>query len=312
MKFKLLNIMLVAPFLAVAASHASDPLVVEKASALNSSAAPLIFADTYVSVGASAELNGNVLATTYLVAGATTKATGHIQTGTAVTLGASTHVGGEINSATAITLGASSKVFGRACFGTALTQGASSEYDEASCDGIVEMTYDRGILLTEKGDLSNLALLNGSNSTELESFVSQDIALNPSSDSPIINTAAYSTSDGTKDVNLYDATSLTTGENVTITLERDQHFVFNITDMVSLGAGTQIKFADGTTDNTGTVTWNIGGYTSLGTDAKMEGKVLSSGYVSTGVRSEVCGGLFSADSYVTVGASAKVGTCTFD
>jgi predicted acyltransferase (DUF342 family) len=306
MKFKLLNIMLVAPFLTVAASHASDPLVVEEASALNSSAAPLIFADTYVSVGASAELNGNVLATTYLVAGATTKATGHIQTGTAVTLGASTHVGGEINSDTAITLGASSKVFGRACFGTALTQGASSEYDEASCDGIVEMTYDRDLLLTEKEGLSDLAFPDGYNSAELESFVSQDIALNPTLDS--ISPATYNFNS----VYLYDATSLTTGENVTITLERNQHFVFNITDMVSLGAGTQIKFADGTSTNTGTVTWNIGGYTSLGTDAKMEGKVLSSGYVSTGVRSEVCGGLFSADSYVTVGASAKVGTCTFD
>ena len=79
--------------------------------------------------------------------------------------------------------------------------------------------------------------------------------------------------------------------------------------MISLGAGTQINFADG---SNGSVTWNIGGYTSLGTDAKMVGNVLSSGYVSTGVRSEVCGGLFSADSYVTVGASAKVGTCTFD
>jgi hypothetical protein len=311
--------MLVAPFLTVAASHASDPLVVEEASALNSSAAPLIFADTYVSVGASAELNGNVLATTYLVAGATTKATGHIQTGTAVTLGASTHVGGEINSATAITLGASSKVFGRACFGTALTQGASSEYNHASCDGIVTMDYNRDNLITEQGNLSVLASTDGTNSTELESFVSQDIALTPTLASPNITSVAYTTtSAGTKDVYLYDATSLTTGENVTITLERNQHFVFNITDMVSLGAGTQIKFADDASGNynaatnTGTVTWNIGGYTSLGTDAKMEGKVLSSGYVSTGVRSEVCGGLFSADSYVTVGASAKVGTCTFE
>jgi hypothetical protein len=211
-------------------------------------------------------------------------------------------VGGEINSATAITLGASSVVTGRACFGTALTQGASSEYNVASCDGIVEMTYNRGLLLTEKGLLRDLTDINHSN--ELESFVSQDKTLDPSGDS------AYCSSTGNAYV--YDATSLTTGENVTITLERNQHFVFNITDMVSLGAGTQIKFADGTADNTGTVTWNIGGYTSLGTDAKMEGKVLSSGYVSTGVRSEVCGGLFSADSYVTVGASAKVGTCTFD
>jgi hypothetical protein len=233
-------------------------------------------------------------------------------------------VGGEINSATAITLGASSVVNGRACFGTALTQGASSTYDDTACDSsgtlsaIVTMTYNRGLLLDEKGDLRDLASTDGSNSTELESFVSQDIALTPTSASPYITTAPYTPSSVTKDVYLYDATSLTTGENVTITLERNQHFVFNITDMVSLGAGTQIKFADGAggtydaANNTGTVTWNIGGYTSLGTDAKMEGKVLSSGYVSTGVRSEVCGGLFSADSYVTVGASAKVGTCTFD
>ncbi len=258
MKFKLLNIMLVAPFLTVAASHANAPLVA--ADALVANDVPLIFGDTYVSVGASAELNGNVLATTYLVAGATTTVTGHIQTGTAVTLGASTHVGGEIKSDTAITLGASSVVTGRACFGTALTQGASSTYDDTACDSsgfpsaIVTMTYNRGLLLDEKGDLRDLASSDGSNSTELESFVSQDIALTPTSASPYITTAPYTPSSVTKDVYLYDATSLTTGENVTITLERDQHFVFNITDMVSLGAGTQIKFADGTGTNTGTVT----------------------------------------------------------
>ena len=297
MKFKLLNIMLVAPFLTVAASHANAPLVA--ADALVANDVPLIFGDTYVSVGASAELNGNVLATTYLVAGATTTVTGHIQTGTAVTLGASTHVGGEIKSDTAITLGASSVVTGRACFGTALTQGASSEYDHADCGGIVVMTYNRDQLLTEKGLLSGKTDINSSN--ELESFVSQYKTLDPIYDS------AYSPDSGITYV--YDANSLSTGEDVTITLEGDHKVVFNITDMLSLGAGTQIKFADG---STGSVTWNIGGYTSLGTDAKMEGKVLSSGYVSTGVRSEVCGGLFSADSYVTVGASAKVGTCTFD
>lgn len=55
MKFKLLNIMLVAPFLAVAASHASDPLAA--VNALKTTDVPLIFGDTYVSVGASAELH---------------------------------------------------------------------------------------------------------------------------------------------------------------------------------------------------------------------------------------------------------------
>lgn len=300
MKFKFLTIMLVAPFLAVATSHASEPL--PSTAVLKTTDVPLIFGDTYVSVGASAELHGDVLASTYLVAGATTDVTGHIQTGTAVTLGASSRVGGEINSDTAITLGASSIVNGRACFGTALTQGASAIYDESSCGDIKTMTYNRDELVAEKDGLSALTNLDDSN--VLESFISQDLTLNP--------VHGLVASVGNLGVTyVYDATSLTTGENVTITLTDGVNYVFNIADMMSLGAGTQIKFSGDNAANH-TVKWNIGGYTSLGTDAKIEGKVLSSGYVSTGVRSEVCKGLFSANSYVTVGASAKVGTCDFD
>ena len=300
MKFKLLNIMLIAPFLAVAASHASDPL--PSVEALKTTDAPLIFADTYVSVGESAELNGNVLASTYLVAGASTDVTGHIQTGTAVTLGASSRVGGEINSATAITLGASSIVNGRACFGTALTQGAGALYNQKiSCPGPVPMDYDRDELINKKSALSNIIVQGVSDSNTLESFISQDKDLEP------IEIVEYNS----RLTAVYDATSLTTGENVTITLTEGYDYVFNITNMISLGAGTQIKFSGKNPDHN-TVTWNIGGYTSLGTDTKMEGNVLSSGYVSTGVRSEVCGGLFSANSYVTVGASARVGICDFN
>ncbi|MFT4614866.1 MAG: hypothetical protein ACI9NT_002017, partial [Bacteroidia bacterium] len=101
---------------------------------------------------------------------------------------------------------------------------------------------------------------------------------------------------------VYNASSLTTGAGITLTLEGAHHFVFNIADMLSIGAGTIMEVDS----NVLSVTWNMGGYASVGAQAQMVGTVYAKGYVSTGVDSVMNGGLYSATSYVTIGASGEV------
>jgi hypothetical protein len=91
--------------------------------------------------------------------------------------------------------------------------------------------------------------------------------------------------------------------------------------MPVLGAGTKIVFDD---SSTGSVIWNTGGYAPIGAEAEIEGTALASGYVTAGMGAKVtgadtnsytssqslCGGLFSATSYVTIGASSIVSCAT--
>jgi hypothetical protein len=71
---------------------------------------------------------------------------------------------------------------------------------------------------------------------------------------------------------------------------------------LSIGAGTIMAVSS----NVLSVTWNMGGYASVGAQAQMVGTVYAKGYVSTGVNSVMKGGLYSATSYVTIGASGEV------
>jgi len=270
---------------------------------------PLIFGHTYISTGASAEVYGDIVANTYLVTGADAMVEGNIQTGTAVTTGANAAVYGDIKASTAITLGASTVVDGTVCYYTTLTQGAGSTSGGFDCS-VSTMTYNRDQVIAAQDSYNALTAGLTGVSNHLEPTMPLSVTLNPYDDNATII--------GTHTV-VYDAVSLTTTAGITITLNGDYDWVFNITDMLSLGAGTKIVLADG---SFGSVTWNIGGYASIGAHAEIVGTILANGYISTGESSKVtaagdysvssdpsqsyCGGLFSATSYVTIGANSTV------
>lgn len=319
-KSTLINVMLVSPFLTSFVSQANaEPML-----------PPLIFSNTYITAGENAKLHGDIKAITYFVAGANVQLgkaaigdelaiSGDIQTGTAVTTGAGSIVTGNIRASTAITLGAAtilgtvSDDDGGACAGTALNLGAAVTYNAGfACDASSPaiMTYNRTDLVNAKGSYSNITNLGGKPNV-LASTISVHTTLDPEGSEYLADVL----DDNGLPTYVYNATSLTTGAGIDIILKGDVNWVFNIDSMLSLGAGSEI-ILDG---DTGSVTWNVGGYTSLGAHAKLVGIVLSNGYVSTGASSIVtgapstsgdyCGGLFSANSYVTVGALGTVGGC---
>jgi hypothetical protein len=257
---------------------------------------PLVFGTTYVSAGADAIFGGDIVANTYLVAGASTTVTGSIQTGTAITLGADSTVSDETDSGTATTLGATAAVTGNANHLTAFTLGAGASVASTSSDASA-MTYNSGQVDYEQGRYNLLTAPNSSDRNVLESAVPSDMTL------PSPGAKKHLDLDGT-DTNtyVYNASSLTTGAGITLTLEGAHHFVFNIADMLSIGAGTIMEVDS----NVLSVTWNMGGYASVGAQAQMVGTIYAKGYVSTGVDSVMNGGLYSATSYVTIGASGEV------
>jgi hypothetical protein len=286
---------------------------------------PLVFGNTYVSSGANAEVGGDIVANTYLVVGAGSAVNGNIQTGTAITFGAGSTVGTagtdikNTLSGTATTLGASTVVSGSATYGTAFTLGAGAivHYGEAPGAAPV-MPYESGQVNVAQNHYNLFTATDPNNRNVLATTMPSDVTLDPSS--------FGTTTDGTTVV--YNAASLTTGAGITLTLTGGYDYIFNIADMLSLGAGTIIVMTDCSDfgsvcgSGSGSVTWNMGGYASVGAHAEMIGAVFAGGYISTGVDSEISGanapstlgmyeasysgGLFSATSYVTIGAGGKV------
>jgi hypothetical protein len=278
--------------------------------------APLVFGATYVSAGAEAEFGGDIVATTYFVGGAVTGVTGNILAGTAITLGA-TSTSLSTSSGTATTLGAGVVVSGNANYGTALTLGASASSGE-STNGPQIMSYASSQVTTARGGFSNLdadPLAPAINldwvTNHLISTMDVDTTLAPQSGNDYHGVDGYGMEQGTKVLLLdgtvvYNLASLTTGADVTLTLTCGLDYVFNIADMLSLGAGSKIEMSDINGEacfTSNSVTWNLGGYASAGEDTVMIGDVLANGYISTGVNSTMNGKLHSETSYVTIGAS---------
>jgi hypothetical protein len=268
---------------------------------------PLVFGQTYVSAGANATFGGNIVATTYFVGGAETKVDGSIQSGTAITLGAGSQVlnYNHTESGTATTLGASVEFLGTAYHGTVFTLGAGNSV--VSQPRTQETLHYNGGLVEKKQEFYKVLTPALNDQNVLASTMTSDITLDPDN-----NYATIQYIDDVGYVVVYNLDSLTTSAGIKLTLTAGFHYVFNIADMLSLGAGTTIEMSENECYEEGTcsVTWNLGGYASVGAEANMIGTVFAYGYISTGVDSVVTGGLYSATSYVTIGASGTVNGVT--
>jgi hypothetical protein len=285
---------------------------------------PLIFGNTYISTGANAGIDGDILANAYLVVGATSNITGRIQTGTAVTTGATSDITGTIKADAAITLGASTKVDGDVCHGAALTLGAGAVVNgDDDCNNVPAMTFANTDVIAAQDSYNALTAADVVNRNQLNPQMPADLTLNPMDG--LTSLTSVSTGGPTGMTVVYNATSLTTTAGITLTLDGTYDWVFNITDMLSFGAGTKVVLTDG---SDGSITWNVGGYASIGEGAEILGTIFANGYISTGLGAKVtgagspsvsvepsqsyCGGLLSATSYVTIGASGTVDHCGDD
>jgi hypothetical protein len=233
---------------------------------------PLVFANNYVSTGAGAQAYGDIQSNNYVTTGADSSVTGNIQTAAAATLGANAIVGGILGGA-AVTFGANAYMSGTA-------------------------------LHTELSEFRNQRVIEVQ---EAYKEISANKLLAPTI---TVNT--------TFRPGVYSAASLTTTAGITIQLDANYQsgdWIFNITDILSFGANTTIELINPVAEGEGNnrIIWNSGGYTSVGAGAEIKGTILAHTYVSTGAGSTLtgadsCGGIFSATSYVSIGAFSKVGS----
>jgi hypothetical protein len=281
-----------------------------------------VIAGTYVTAGAGATIGGAVLAGTYMTAGAGVTIEGNTAAVTATTFGAGSVVAipadpadaVRVRSGTATTLGANATVTNNVgtpvLSGTAITLGAG-----ASVPGGIK-SNDPNIA----ADLAKIAAAAKTDIVGAQGFLggtrSDDIPHIPG------NIAANKTlTAGTYAI----PGLLTVAANTIITLDaggEDSVFQFNISSYLTFGAGSKVQVIN-TTDNTVTpdrdvsvtVIWNVtGGHVALGAGAEIVGDIFAKGYVSTGADSTVsgpgntCGGaVYSATSYISVGAGATLG-----
>jgi hypothetical protein len=100
---------------------------------------------------------------------------------------------------------------------------------------------------------------------------------------------------------------LSVSAGTTITLDAEDKagvFIFNISSLLSFGAGVNVVMINDTEDTR--VIWNINDtYISVGANANVIGDLLAKTYVSTGENSTV-GGAYSITSYVTLGAGSEI------
>jgi hypothetical protein len=234
---------------------------------------PLVFANDYVSAGAGAKVIGDIKANNYVTTGANSSVIGLIETGAAVTLGANANVG-DVSDDAAVIFGANAYLSGTAFY----TEPSKFRYQEV----VRAQSEFKAMGKEEK----------------------------------VIPLAPTITTSRDLDPGFYSAASLATTAGITIQLNaHDQpgNWIFNITDILSFGANTKIELINPDPEGTNRIIWNSGGYTAVGAGAQIKGTILAHTYVSTGAGSTLtgvdsCGGIFSATSYVSIGADSVVGS----
>jgi hypothetical protein len=265
-----------------------------------------VFANSYVTGGATSTINGDVLSGLYLTTGAFATINGDTACAAATTLGASAIVNGTVMSGSATTLGASALVDGAVVSGTTTTFGASAEaVGGSTINGpALTVSLEQIDVFLAQGTLSSLP----GQITVPPGNIATDVTFTP----------------GVYEVN--GLLTFTAGVTITLDAENkpDAEFIFNISNYMAFGAGVDVVVVNGTPSTR--VIWNAtGGYISVGAHANIIGTVMAHGYVSTGAYStlsgvfgifveddeffDACGGaVYSATSYVSVGAGATVGT----
>ncbi|MFT5201418.1 MAG: hypothetical protein ACI9C1_000793 [Candidatus Aldehydirespiratoraceae bacterium] len=265
-----------------------------------------VYATSYVSAGATATIEGDVLAGLYLTTGAGSTINGDAAAVGATTLGAAASAV-DICSEGATTLGATATVTGTVHSGGAFTAGALADIDEDDVNvgsicvppPAASAAAFKGDLVTARTAVAGLAptIPPATNPGPLPGSIASDVTYTPG---------------------VYDVSGLLTiAAGVTITLDTegasDAEFIFNISSYLAVGAGVNVEVLGADADTS--VVWNVGsGYVTVGAGANIVGTVMAGSYVSLGAESSITGpgcyaggAAYSLNGYVSLGAAATVG-----
>lgn len=280
----------------------------------------LVSAGAATTGGAGSRVDGDIVSGDVATTGDGSLIGGNITASGASTIGANSHVAGNMISDGVATTGDTSRVGGHVYSGGAASTGANSTVVGAvAAMGAISVGANSVVGSTQTLTLQPFAATTATAalvslaSSVAKSVLDAQAALNKMGAGTLL--AATMTTDTTLYAGVYSAASLSTTAGTTLTLDgkgqAGQFWVFNIADILAIGASTKIVLKDFGLNSS--VIWNTGGYASLGANSYFIGTVFAQTYISvgadtvaTGVGSS-CGGLYSATSYVSTGDGSRVG-----
>ena len=128
--------------------------------------------------------------------------------------------------------------------------------------------------------------------------------------------AATMTVNTTLNAGIYSAPSLSTTASTSLFLDAQGNdgaeWVFNIVDILHIGAFYNIQIINEGTAENSSVVWNIGGYANIGASSNFIGTIFANTYIMVGANATVtgngenCAGVYSATSYVSTGSDAVI------
>jgi hypothetical protein len=317
-----------------------------------------VFSNTYTTTGDAAQVYGSMLVGDVVTTGANAGVTGNVESVNAANIGGGTStvspndafvggnvtsggvmtvggatggvtpgpiISGDLTSAGASTIGAYAQVLGNMLSGGIATTGANSVVVGDVKGTSVVKSASSTIGSSEVTSIAVSPTLTGDLDVKRQTAAGEVATIRATLDNLGAGTilAATMTVDTTLTAGVYSAPSLSTTASTTLFLDANNvngaSFVFNIDDILDIGAYHIIKVInEGTAKNT-SVVWNIGGgdpnggYASIGAEARFIGSVFAEDYVSVGAGAwatsaghNTCSGIYSEKSYVSTGAKAVI------
>jgi hypothetical protein len=317
-----------------------------------------VFSNTYTTTGDAAQVYGSMLVGDVVTTGANAGVTGNVESVNAANIGGGTStvspndafvggnvtsggvmtvggatggvtpgpiISGDLKSAGASTIGAYAQVLGNMLSGGIATTGANSVVVGDVKGTSVVKSASSTIGSSEVTSIAVSPTLTGDLDVKRQTAAGEVATIRATLDNLGSGTvlAATMTVDTTLTAGVYSAPSLSTTASTTLFLDANNvngaSFVFNIDDILDIGAYHIIKVInEGTAKNT-SVVWNIGGgdpnggYASIGAEARFIGSVFAEDYVSVGAGAwatsaghNTCSGIYSEKSYVSTGAKAVI------
>lgn len=288
-----------------------------------------LMAGGVATTGDSSAVDGTLRASGAATLGARAVVRGDVSAGGVGTAGALAHIGGNFLALGAGTAGATAVIDGTMTTGGLLSVAADALVRNvvASAGGFSDPTPDIKIVLHATPVMSSAGIRHDV-AKESADVQNAQTMLGAMPDSPgmmghDVNNKAYTaaldatiTVDTTLEPGVYSAASLSTTAGTTLLLDGhgldNQSWVFNITDILAIGASTLTRILNPGLNNT--VYWNVlDGYASVGASATLTGTILAKTYISVGANTIVraadgtCGGIYSRTSYVSTGDSSRIG-----
>jgi cytoskeletal protein CcmA (bactofilin family) len=255
-----------------------------------------------LTTGDSSTVGGDITAGGAATVGANGAVSGNMASAGVVTTGAASQVGGNVEAGGAATVGVGASVAGTVYAVGAYTEDANSTPQTSAVitsNPVDAAALQAGLINTVDGNKDQILAAQLAFSRMLPDLV----------------LSATMPADLTLVSGVYSAPSFSTTDSKTLTLDGqnliDQYWVFNIGDILKMGAGSKIVMINGA--NSDSVIWNAGGYADFGDGSLFLGTLLAEDHVHVGANAKAlgpsgsCGGLFSALSYVSTGAAAQIG-----